>query len=159
MSDETAGKEIMELFLRAVNNCNSLDRISAKRSSNSDLYHSERHMLDKVGDNPDQNVTELARTIGVTKGAISQVLKKLESKGLVRKYKKAYSDKEIYVELTQSGRKVHEERGDLNRETLKPLIKELSRHSAEEIQFLISFFRWLDGFMDQSRIKMKDQSG
>src|SRR6266704_4293368 len=158
MDKALASIEIMELFLRAVNKCNSLDRIPARHGSTYDLYHSESHMLDRVGDNTDLNVTELARDAGVTKGAISQVIKKLETKGLVRKYKKGTSDKEVFVELTEAGRWVHAERVKLNIETLKPLKEELSRHSSEEIVLLISIFNWLDKFLDQSGIDMKAHS-
>ena len=43
----------------------------------------EVHTLKHIADNPGITVTELARHNGKTKGAISQILKKIEDKGLI----------------------------------------------------------------------------
>ena len=144
----------MELFLRVINKYNTLEKIPVKHASGQDLYHSERHMLDRLGNHPDLNVTELARHAGVTKGAISQIIKKLEGKGLVQRYKKAISDKEVYVALTELGQQVHQERIKHNAETIIPLTDTLSQYSEDEVAAVLAFFRWLDHFMDQSRKQM-----
>jgi len=83
MRRENTSKEIIELFIRMVNKYNSIEKVPARHGTRHNLYHSERHMLDKIGDNPGMNVTEFANTVGVTKGAISQVVTKLEKKGVV----------------------------------------------------------------------------
>jgi len=148
----------MELFFRVVNQYNALEKIPVQHSAEHALFHSERHMLDRLGDHPDLNVTELAQSAGVTKGAISQILKKLEGKALVRRYKKATSDKEVFVELTGIGRQVHGERIEHHAAAVLPLVQELSRYSEQEVAVLIGFFRWLDGFMEQSRKEMQSHS-
>jgi len=155
MDVEAAGKEIMEFFLRIVNKYNALERIPAQCTPDYGLYHSERHMLDRVGDNPDMNITELARASGVTKGAISQIVKKLEAKGIIRKHKKAANDKEVFIHLTEAGREVYEERRRTNEEAIRPLIEELKRHPDEKVVFLVSMFDWFDKFMDQAEERMK----
>jgi len=155
MDIQAASKEIMELFLRVVNKYNALEKIPLWRSSGCGLYHSERHMLDRIGDNPDMNITDLAQASGVTKGAISQIIKKLEAKGIVLRYKKTGNDKEVFIELTESGREIYEERRRVNKETIKPLIEELKQHSDEKVAFLVSMFHWLDEFMDQAGEGMK----
>jgi DNA-binding MarR family transcriptional regulator len=155
METEAASKEIMELFLRVVNKYNALEKIPVRRYSDHGLYHSERHMLDRVADNPDRNITDLARDFGVTKGAITQIAKKLEAKGMIRRYKRAANDKEVFIELTEAGREFCEERSRTNKETMGPLIEELKRHSEETVLFLVSMFHWLDEFMDQVGERMK----
>ena len=91
----------------------------------------------------------------MTKGAISQIVKKLETKGIVRRYKKAANDKEVFIELTEAGRGAYEERRRTGKQTTGPLCDELKRHSDEKVAFLVSMFHWLDKFMDQTGEKMK----
>jgi DNA-binding MarR family transcriptional regulator len=155
MDIEAASNEIMELFLRVVNKYNALEKIPVRHPSGYGLYQSERHMLDRIGDNPDMNITDLARASGVTKGAISQIVKKLETKEIIRRYKKAANDKEVFIQLTEAGRVVYEKRKRTNKEAIGPLCEELKRHSDDKVVFLVSMFHWLDEFMDQTGEKMK----
>lgn len=150
--------EIIELFFRVVNKYNALEKLPVKHGSKHDLYHSERHMLDRLGDHPDLNMSELAALAGVTKGAISQTVKKLEGKGLVRRYKKGSSDKEIFVELTESGQGVYRQRQQHNAETLAPLTRELASYTENDLAAVRKFFRWLDRFMDESREAMNSHT-
>ncbi len=157
MDREKETGEIMEIFIRVVNKYNGLEKIPVKHSPGLGLYHSERHMLDMAGDNPHMNITEIARASRVTKGAVSQIIKKLEAKGVVRRYKKAANDKEVFVELTETGKKTCEERRRTNKETIRPLREKLETHSDEHVAFLVHMFHWLDEFMDQSKKKMKSK--
>jgi len=56
-----------------------------------------------IGTHPDINGTSLAKIMGVTKGAISQVIKKLEKKKLVDRYQNPTNNKEILLRLTKKG--------------------------------------------------------
>ncbi len=144
----------MELFIRAVRKYNALERIPVKSDTRHHLYHSERHMLDTIGDNPAMNVTDFARALGVTKGAVSQVVRKLEDKGVVKRYKSGTNEKEIFLELTDAGIDIYLKHKKTNEEIIRPLIRELNKHSVDKVQFLIDMFEWIDGFLDQSRKEM-----
>ena len=147
----------MELFIGVVRKYNALEKIPVKVSSRHDLYHSERHMLDKIGDHPAMNVSDFAKALGVTKGAVSQVVKKLEGKGVVRRYKCGTNEKEVFLELTQTGREIYLEHKKTNERTIEPLLKELKKYPDDKIQFLIAMFTWIDGFLDQSKMKKKER--
>jgi DNA-binding MarR family transcriptional regulator len=161
MDKEKASREIMELFIRVTNKYNALEKIPARHGTKYDLYHSERHILDTIGDRPGLNVTELAGVVGVTKGAISQIVRKLESKGFARRYKKSTNDKEVFIELTRAGTGIHETRRKINKETVMPLVEELERYPDDKVAFLVSMFRWLDAFMDDNskRMGMRKKAG
>lgn len=152
---EQASKDIMSLFLRIVNKYNAMEKLPVAHGKSGELFHSERHMLDAIAANTDLNITEHAAALGVTKGAISQIARKLEDKGFVRRQKKGGNNKEVYLELTGQGRKVAESRKQLNEETLKPLLDELSRHSAGEVDFLVAMFHWFDAYFDESKKRME----
>jgi len=156
MDKKIASREIVELFIKVVNKYNSLEKIPVKYGKKHHLYHSERHMLDKIGDNPEMNVTDFAHSVGVTKGAISQVVKKLESKGVVKRYKKSSNDKEVFIKLTKAGNDIYQKHKKVNEETIRPLYKELKKYPEEKVEFLVTMFKWFDEFLDISNKKMKE---
>ena len=49
------------------------------------ISHSEIHLIEIIGDTQDLSVTDLSRHMGITKGAVSQSLKRLENKGFTTK--------------------------------------------------------------------------
>ncbi|MGE0827119.1 MAG: MarR family transcriptional regulator [Candidatus Binatia bacterium] len=152
-----ASQKLLELFVRVVNRYNALEKLPVQHRATPTLYHSERHLLDHIGNHPEQNVTELATAVGVTKGAISQVLKKLETKGLVRRYKRSNNDKEVFVALTTAGCHFYDQHQAINAETVDALRQELARHSADKVDFLLSMFQWFDAYLARSRERMRHQ--
>src|SRR5271157_3776865 len=54
-----------------------LDSKPRKFGTENDLSGSEIHLIEVVGQNEGLSVTDLAKRLGITKGAISQTLKKL----------------------------------------------------------------------------------
>lgn len=63
----------------------------------------EVHTLKHIADNPGITVTELARDYGKTKGAVSQILKKIESKGLIRREADPGNDNKCLLYITEKG--------------------------------------------------------
>ena len=155
MDKAKAGKDIMELFIKAVHNYNALEKLPCKTGTKHDLYHSERHFLDTIGDHPGMNITEFAAESGITKGAISQVVKKLETKGFARRYKSSDNDKEVFIELTRDGRDIYIQHKKKNEETLRPLIKELEKYQEDKIDFLLAMFTWINSYLDENKKSMK----
>jgi DNA-binding MarR family transcriptional regulator len=72
------------------------------------LHHAEVHLLETIKANEGANVSELARHLGMTSGAISQVTKKLLDKGLIEAYRKPGNRKEVFSRLTALGEQVRE---------------------------------------------------
>ena len=63
----------------------------------------EIHLIELIGENNNPSVTDLARLFGVTKGAVSQRLKKLEQKGLIIKKVDPANTSRAMVTLTSKG--------------------------------------------------------
>lgn len=73
---------------------------------------SEVHCIEFIKKIEDANVTKLAESLYMTRGAISKLTKKLINKGLIESYQKPLNKKEIYFRLTEQGKviyKIHEE--------------------------------------------------
>lgn len=69
------------------------------------LSRSERDILDEVGRCPGIGVKSIADNKGITEGAVSQMVKLLAGRGLLRKAPSPVSEARICVYLTEEGEK------------------------------------------------------
>jgi DNA-binding MarR family transcriptional regulator len=67
------------------------------------LSHSEIHMIEIIGDNENLSVTDIGKLIGITKGGVSQNLKRLEKKQLTEKRTDPENLSRSIVYLTAKG--------------------------------------------------------
>jgi DNA-binding MarR family transcriptional regulator len=103
------------------------------------LHHAEVHMLETIKANEGANVGELARLLGMTSGAISQITKKLLDKGLIETYKKPGNRKEVFSRLTNLGERVCEGHQKHHENMLSILRKFMSRLNEKEAQVIFDF--------------------
>jgi len=61
------------------------------------------HLIDTIGRLSGANITEISKTLAVTKGAVSQKLSWLEKRNFIIKTKKEGNNLETFVELTKHG--------------------------------------------------------
>lgn len=78
-------KQLSEALFRVFNKFNHNEKKGRKYGVGVLLHPSEIHTIMLIGNNPDQHVSELARIAGITRGAVSQFVAKLEKKGLIKK--------------------------------------------------------------------------
>jgi DNA-binding MarR family transcriptional regulator len=89
MADGRARPDEVEAMLALWNEL--MERVQSLESAPRDfdtgleLHRAETHTLQAVGLDEGTNLVRLARRLGVTKGAVSQMIAKLEGKGLVVK--------------------------------------------------------------------------
>ena len=72
------------------------------------LYPSEVHLMLVIKNDIDTNATEIAKQLGLTKGAVSQTLSRLKKKGIILKTKDPYNKNELTLSLTDFGKKAYE---------------------------------------------------
>jgi len=99
------------------------------------LYPSEIHCIEAIGENEGLNVTDLSDRLGVSKAAISQIIKKLENKGFVKRYKAGRNDKETLSRLTKKGRTAFDGHKEYHTSRDKEIIEMLKKMSPEEYVF------------------------
>ena len=100
---KTEFEQILQKFDEVVTLMESMHTPSLSFGTGVLMYRREIHTIQSIGKNPGINVTNLAEQMGVTKGAVSQIIKKLIKKGLVRKTHAPGNVKEIVPELTELG--------------------------------------------------------
>ena len=109
---------------------------------------SEVHCIEYIEKNADSNVTKLAESFYMTRGAMSKVTKKLIKKGIVESYQKPENRKEIYFRLTEQGKainRVHEELHKEFRERDKAVFEQLTE---EQFDNIISFMETYSSHLD-----------
>jgi len=62
-----------------------LEKTPKKFGTDELMSHSDIHLIEIIGDIEGLSVTDIGRHIGITKGAVSQNLKRLETKGFTTK--------------------------------------------------------------------------
>ena len=131
-------EQVIMGFRDLLNKIASLNKFKMKDSLKG-YKPSEIHCIEYIGRNVDSNVTKLAESFYVTRGAISKLTKKLIKKGLIESYQKPDNKKEIYFRLTEQGKvinKVHEELHKEFQERDKAVFEQVTE---EQFDIMLSF--------------------
>ena len=115
------------------------------------LTSSEIHLIEIIGDNDEVlSVTDLSKVLGVTKGAVSQNLKRTENKGLTLKIEDPQNSSRSIVKLTSKGKTAYFAHKHWH-ETMDGGFKEFFLNlKPERIDFLIDFLAKLETFLKKA---------
>jgi DNA-binding MarR family transcriptional regulator len=95
-------QNLIDLFLKILHLYSVIGRKPKDYGTGDLLYFTEIHTITMVGKNREINMTHLAEMMGVTKGAISQTIRKLVSKNFITK-SNTNNRKEINLKLSEKG--------------------------------------------------------
>jgi DNA-binding MarR family transcriptional regulator len=95
-------QNLIDLFLKILHLYSVISRKPVNYGTGDLLYFTEIHTISVVGKNREVNMTRLAEMMGVTKGAISQTVKKLVNKNLILKTN-ITNRKEVNLRLSDKG--------------------------------------------------------
>jgi len=93
---------LLDLFLKILHLYSVIDRKPKDYGTGDLLYITEIHTITVVGKNKEINMTRLAEIMGVTKGAISQTIRKLVHKNFILK-SNTTNKKEFNLTLSEKG--------------------------------------------------------
>jgi DNA-binding MarR family transcriptional regulator len=99
----TLYEEILQKIEKLITKIESMHTPALSFGTGILMHQKEIHTVQAIGRNPGINVTKLAEHIGVTKGAVSQTIKKLTRKGLLKRTHAPGNAKEVVLELTDLG--------------------------------------------------------
>lgn len=128
---------LLEQFYKINGKINKMRSTPIRFEGTEPLNTAAIHLIDVIGKHPEYNVTQIAQTLGNTKGAVSQMTAKLERKGLLEKRQAAASDKEIQFVLTDEGRKVYDGHERLHAELyqrLECLFRDFTPEDVEKLK-------------------------
>jgi len=99
----TTYEQLLEKLEQIITKMESMHTPSLSFGTGILMHQNEIHTVQAIGRHSRINVTNLAKYKGVTKGAISQTIKRLIKKGLVRRTHAPGNAKEVLLELTDLG--------------------------------------------------------
>ena len=100
---DTTPEEFTDLMTRLFNKAALIEREPVDTGDGVLLHTSEIHLIDMAGRFPESSMTALALRLGITKGALSQTVKKLEEKGYVERIRPDGNNKTMHIRLTGTG--------------------------------------------------------
>lgn len=140
--------KISYTFLRVVTKISELDRKTRHYGTDQLLYEAEIHMVKSIKENEGIHVTGLADMLGVTKGAVSQIIGKLERKGMIVKDTDPRNLSRLILRLTAKGETAYLHHEKLHQQFDGLFNSALENASEENKAFLKNFFNSLDEKID-----------
>ena len=138
----------MENFFRVVQKFHALEKIPRRFGMSEKFSMQEIHTIAAVGHSPKLNITELAEKMGVTKGTISPVVKKLARKGFISK-SRGKDNKEIVLQLTVKGELAYHGHEMFHLKLHAELFGDFEQESPECWIFLEKILRVGDSLLDR----------
>ena len=110
-----------ELFTRIFMKYDILEKSPVDIGTGDKFNGAQIHMIEAIGKGKGKTVTALSKYFMVTKGAISQIVSRLNKMGYITKTKRIGNDKEIILELTEKGRQAYRMHEKYNESTIAEL--------------------------------------
>lgn len=144
-----SGHTLFARFQRIIKLAIELEKIPRKFGTDELLSSPEVHMIELIGDNRNLSVTGLAKLLDVTKGAVSQSLKRLESKGFTFKEEDPENVSRSLLRLTNKGKTAYYAHKHWHETMDGGFLKYMQSLEPENIQFLDDFLGKFESFLKQ----------
>lgn len=116
-----------------------LDKKTRYYGTDVPIFHSEIHVIMAIAEHPGIHVGGLADILGVTKGAVSEILKKLERKALIIKEVDELNLSRYTLHLTAKGKKAHSNHMHYHMVLNSMVEEQLEDASEHDLKFLSDF--------------------
>lgn len=133
---------------RLINKYNQKTKTAKQYGTEDMLYSAEVHMVEIIGSYEAITTTNLAKALGITKGAVSQVTHKLIEKNLIVKIPSGEKNNEILISLTDKGRIVYSYHRNMHKQMLEKIDSILCELSDEEKIALEQIISVIDESLD-----------
>jgi len=124
--------EIVKKYLLLFEKISNTVRRSSTYDTDVDIYRSEIHIIQLIGDHSGIYISRIAELIGITKGTVSQIVKRLETKQLVRKHADADNNTRRLLRLTDKGQTAYAAHKRLHRKQHAEMVAFLNALDGEQ---------------------------
>lgn len=131
--------QMVDLFVRILHLYSAIDKKPRDFGTGDLLYVSEIHAIHYISSNPEINLTQLAEMSGVTRGAMSQTVKRLLDKRYIAKYR-TKNKKEINLRVSDKGYLINKHYEEFEKERFGFAVKLYENASAETIAMIRELF-------------------
>ncbi len=141
-------EEFMDMFTRLFNKAAIIEQQPVDTGDGILLYTSEIHLIDLAGRFPEESMSALASRLGITKGAVSQTVKKLEAKGYLERIFKKGNKKNVFIRLTGPGKNAFDWHRAYHAVVNERISREIFRGGREDSEYLWNILCRLEEIFD-----------
>lgn len=134
----------LEDTYRLINKYNQKAKTAKYYGTEDLLYSAEVHMIELIGSYEAITTTKLAEKLSITKGAVSQITRKLLEKDLIIKNPSAERSNEVLISLTDKGEIVYSYHQNMHEKMLERIDSVLSDLTDEGKMVLDKIIRIID---------------
>ena len=109
----------------------------------------EIHVIAAIGDLEEPNVTALAKTLRLTKGAVSKITKRLISSNVIEAYTIPDNRQKIFYRLLEKGRFLYEEHEKRHKLWLERDRQFLSQFTELQLEEFSKFMSSYNGYLEE----------
>lgn len=121
-----------------------------------DYKPAEVHTVEFIGKHHHANVTMIANTLYVTRGAVSKMSKRLIKKDLIESFQTEDNQKEIYFRLTTKGQEVFNIHERLTKR-VRQRDAEVFEQNSDQVVTVLDFLQKYNNFLDKQLEKNDEE--
>ena len=134
------------------------EHADAFRHGSEDFYGplnlTEVHCIHWIGILDHANVTKVSNELGMTRGAISKICKKLLQKQLIESYQEPENNKNIYFRVADGGKDIFEAHKVTHNQKFGEKINIVKKYDADEQAVILRFLMDINGLVESSLEKI-----
>ena len=131
--------DVIHNFLSTIAALKREERLPKDYGTGDVLYDSEIRMLDMVSRYPDANAIQLAKQLGVTRGAVTQMSNKLEERGYLLRFLQPENRKAKFYKLTGLGQAIKKGHDRYHEDANRQICNYLKALKKTEVQIIMEF--------------------
>ena len=142
-------EEFMDLFARLLTKAALIEQEPVDTGDGVLLYTSEIHLIDMAGRFPEESMSALASLLGITKGAVSQTVKKLEKKGYLERSNREGNKKNVLIRLTDSGIQAFNWHRAYHAMVNDRIAREIARIEGKDRKYILTILLQMEKIFDE----------
>ena len=140
---ENAYKTINHILVNLINEIWELEEKAIITEEFKDLTNNDMHVIEAVGLGDGNNMSAIARRLGITVGTLTTAMNSLVNKKYVERRRSEEDRRVVYVKLTDKGVSAYRHHEDYHRQMTQAILDKLSE---DEIPVLVKTLDALDEF-------------
>ena len=114
-----------------------------------DLTNNDMHVIEAIGTGDPKNMSTIARLLSVTVGTLTIAMNSLVKKGYVIRQRGTVDRREVYISLSEKGRRAYEHHARFHKAMIDSVSRELSQDEMETlVKTLTKLNRWFRSWQD-----------
>ncbi|THB62757.1 MAG: MarR family transcriptional regulator [Desulfovibrio sp.] len=142
-------KALTDRLARIVNKHSRIEEMPIQTGENAGFSAREVRFIYAIGQQDMNNVKSIGDMMGVSKSAASQMIGKLEKKGLVSKDRAQDNDKEVLVSLTKKGRRAYEAHKEFHERHLRTFGERLEEFPDSQLAIAVAILATAETVVDE----------